>query len=165
MTRLDAQRSELQSFVTEIGEGVARRIDLLRQIDTTISYLVLLRDQLTADARFAVDFNREIESIVDVIDLDGSLHDRMESTQETVNAVYEMLIRKRDAARKDRLLRADEGVVEAYTEAIAAAADLHNAINTLRWSIAEHDVDVAGEESNTPAFTNPDELLRHLRSL
>jgi hypothetical protein len=43
---------------------------------------------------------------------------------------------------------------------------LHNAINTLRWNVGEHDIDAVPFVSDpSKVFSNPDEITKYLLSL
>lgn len=141
MTRLDIERTELRAFTDGVRAEAARNLDLLRAIDTTLTWLDRLIGVLRADITFAEKINASLDTIHGVIDPDDTLHGLLEKAQSMVEQVYQELIAKRQSARDDLRLCEDDGIDASYTEAIAAAADLHNALNTLRWNIGEHDVD------------------------
>ncbi|MDP2827069.1 MAG: hypothetical protein Q8O37_00530 [Sulfuricellaceae bacterium] len=143
MTKLDIERAELREFTAGVQAGAARSLDLLRVIESTIDWLARLTRQLSADAEFAGKVNEGLPEISGVIDADGDFEKTLLSAQEVVEQLYEVLIEKRQHGRDDAMLSEDDGVESAYTEAIAASADLHNAINSLRWNIGEHDIDAA----------------------
>lgn len=141
MTRLDIERSELREFTAEVQAEAARNLDFLRAIESTLAWLERLNKQLQADAEFAERVNEGLPSIEGVIDPDEAIQQALESAQTDVEKLYCLLIEKRGHGRNDSHLTLDDGIEDAYTQAIAQAADLHNAINTLRWSIGEHDID------------------------
>ncbi len=141
MTTLCRERRELQDFSASVSEGAARSLDLLRDIEITLAWLNRLTGQLRNDATFAEAACSDVDATRSPIDKDGRIQDDLEVAQREVEAVYNLLIDKRQAGRDDSRLTEDDGIEGAYSEAIAQAADLHNAINTLRWRIGEHDID------------------------
>lgn len=145
MTTLTRERRELQAFSASVSADAARSLDLLRDIEITLAWLNRLTGMLRADAEFAESANADLGAICCTIDPDDAIQDDLERAQREVKALYEILIDKRHAGRSDRRITEDDGIEAAYTEAIAQAADLHNAINTLRWNIGEHDIDATTE--------------------
>ena len=141
MTTLYRERIELQAFSASVSADASRSLDLLRDIEITLAWLRRLTGKLRADAEFAEAANESLGDIADPIDPDDGIQTALEQAQNEVQALYQLLIDKRDAGRRDQRLTEDDGIEAAYTEAIAQAADLHNAINTLRWNIGEHDID------------------------
>lgn len=150
MTRLDIERAELRDFTVSVLADAARSLDLLRAIESTLDWLVRLTGQLNTDAEFAVNVNKGLSEINGVIDPDGGFEKSLLTAQEGVEQLYLMLINKRQHGRDDDQLTDDDGIEAAYTEAIAAAADLHNAVNSLRWNIGEHDIDAQPKTLSTP---------------
>ena len=151
MTKLDIERTELREFTAGVQADAARSLNLLRAIESTLAWLERLTGQLHTDAVFAERINAGLNKVVGILDLDDSIQDALETSQGAVNALYTLLIEKRQHGRNDHQLTDDDGIEEAYTEAIAQAADLHNAINTLRWNIGEHDID-AEPHTSDPAM-------------
>ncbi|HRO35342.1 hypothetical protein [Thauera sp.] len=155
MTTLTRERRELQAFSASVTAGAARSLDLLRDIEITLAWLNRLTGMLRADAEFAESANADLEAISCPIDPDDAIQDDLENAQREVKALYDILIDKRQAGRDDRRLTEDDGIEAAYTEAIAQAADLHNAINALRWNIGEHDID-ATPQPKGPVYAAED---------
>lgn len=141
MTRLDIERTELREFSAGVQAAAARDLELLRDIEKTLAWLERMAAKLHADTVFAERVNSELGNIQGVIDPDDSVQDSLEKAQSAVNELYTLLISKRQSGRDDMRLTDEDGIEEAFTVAIAQAADLHNAINTLRWNIGEHDAD------------------------
>lgn len=141
MTRLDIERLELRNFTAGVSAETARNLEILRAIESTLAWLERLTGQLRADFEFADKVNANLAGIPGIIDPDDSIQQGLEKAQIAVEELYGLLISKRQSGRDDHRLMEEDGIEEAYTEAIAAAADLHNAINSLRWNIGEHDTD------------------------
>lgn len=166
MTRLDIERTELQAFTASVQHDTARSLDLLRNIESTLAWLDRLTKQAEADAEFAEKANLALGKLTGVMDPDGSLQANLEEAQEEVHALYTLLIEKRKAGREDRQLTEEDGIEGAYTAAISAVADLHNAINTMRWNIGEHDIDAAPHTTDPGLVAStPEEVEAAFRKL
>lgn len=162
MTTLDIERIELREFTEGVMADAARSLGLLRKIESTLTWLERLTGQLRTDAVFAEKANEGLSSVDGVIDADGSLQGVLERAQKGVEELYNLLIQKRQSGRNDHRLTEDDGIEDAYSEAIAQAADLHNALNSLRWNIGEHDLDASGQAVSAKEFTSVDALFDHL---
>lgn len=166
MIHKDPRRTELCEFTLGVKAEATRSLGLLHAIESTLAWLNRLSKTLNADTSFAIEANDSLDKAECLIDEDDKLANGMESAQAIVEELYLELIAKRQHALNDRNLTDDDGIAEAYTEAIASAADLHNAINTLRWNIAEHDVDIARScDEPGPALTSPEALKEYLAAL
>lgn len=166
MTKLDIERTELREFSAGVQADAARSLELLRAIESTLVWLERLTGQLRTDAAFAEKVDAGLEKIIGVIDPDNSIQGALEATQQDVEKLYQVLIEKRHHGRNDHQLNEEDGIEDAYTDAIAQAAELQNAINTLRWNIGEHDTDALAQESDpAKVFSSPEQLEIFLRSL
>lgn len=155
MSTLCRERRELEAFSDSVSADAARSLVLLRDIEITLAWLNRLAGTLRANAEFAESVNSDLGAIESVIDPDDTIQGALEEAQRGVDALYNILITKRQSGRDDRRITEDDGIEAAYTEAIAQAADLHNAINTLRWNIGEHDID-ASPEPQGPIYSAND---------
>lgn len=166
MIHKDPRRTELCEFTVGVKAEAARSLKLLHAIESTLAWLNRLSTTLAANTCFALNVNDNLDKADCLIDEDEKLAQEMESAQALMEEVYQELIIKRQHALDDHNLTDEDGIAEAYTEAIAAAADLHNAINTLRWNIGEHDVDVAHAcDQPGPTLSTPKELEDYLAAL
>lgn len=154
MTRIDIERTELRDLAAAVRADAARNLGLLRDIENTLAWLERMTAQIHADVIFAEKANDTLGNIHDVIDPDDSLQDALEKAQHAIDELYNVLIAKRQSGRDDKRLTDDDGIEAAYTNAIAEAADLQNAINTLRWNIGEHDISLQQGEVSKPYDTN-----------
>jgi len=148
VTRLDIERLELRDFTAGVQADAARSLALLRAIESTLAWLERLSGQLCANAAFAEKANAGLNQFSGVIDPDDSIQRALEAAQTDVEELYNLLIEKRQHGRDDHQLTEEDGIEVAYTEAITAAADLNNVINTLRWNIGEHDIDAEPKSLN-----------------
>lgn len=160
MTRLSKLHPDLRSFGREVAAESERSIDLLRDIESTLSQLNRLAGQLHADAVYAEKSIEAIKNIKAIIDPDDSISELLEKAQNCTGSLYNELVSRRQAGRNDSRLTELDGIEEAYTEAIEATADLHNLLNTLRWAVNEHDADMSAVSE---PFTNSGELIKYLK--
>ena len=166
MIHKDSRRTELCEFTVGVKADAARSLELLHAIESTLAWLNKLSKTLNANTSFALEANDNLDKIWCLIDEDEKLANEMESAQVMVEELYQELLAKRQHAINDHNLTDEDGIADAYTEAVAAAADLHNAINTLRWNIAEHDVDVSKScDGPGPVITSREELKEYLAAL
>lgn len=123
------------------SETAARSLEVLDAIEQTIDSLRWVADRADADAAF---FVREADRIRNYapstpIDLDGTRSQSLESVMGEIEKVCQRFSDKRGAAAVAPELTADDGVVDAYNEAISGLSDLHDAINDLRWAVIIQD--------------------------
>lgn len=144
-----SQSKELTFFGESIVGEANRSLDFLRAIEETIFAINLISDNLVTYSRYAAMSIEKFQSVkLDTIcDESGKIADELNNAQAKVLELYNVFISKRDAARNDKNLKHDDGIEDCYTNAIAAAADLHNLLNDLRWEVYEHDADF--EKSQT----------------
>lgn len=155
--------SNIQKFIHEIENESVRSLSVLRAIEDTITSVNRLTAQLNADAKYAEIFTDCINKLTSnsEIDPENIIIANLEKTQAFVNEIYNELVLRRESGRNDVRLHEDDGIEHVYTEAISAAADLHNNLNELRWHIMEHDADVS---QSSKAYTDVKEILKDLAS-
>jgi hypothetical protein len=161
MSRLDVERNELRAFTCDVLEESQRTLELLRQIDNTLGWLDRLEGLLHTDTSFAEKLQARVKASSCEVDPDDLVVPLLEKAQRAVSEMHDVLFAKRESARLDIRLTEDDGIEAGYTRVIAASADLHNALNSLRWAIMEHDVNVVPEMSET--YSNVDDLIDALR--
>jgi hypothetical protein len=151
-----SQSKELTFFGESIVGEANRGLDFLRAIEETIFAINLITDNLVTYSRYAsmsIDKFQNVK-LDSMCDESGKIADELNNAQAKVLELYNMFISKRHAARNDQNLSHDDGVEDCYTSAIAAAADLHNLLNDLRWEIYEHDADFEKSETSNVLSTN-----------
>lgn len=146
-------------FAQEVNTESARSIELLKVIDITISRLNRFTAQLHSDAEYAEKLMQWVDHATAEIDPDNTIAQKLEETQSVVRSVYDQLIQCRKSGRCDTRLSVEDGIESAYTDAIAAAADLQNNLNDLRWHILEHDADFS---PTSTAFRRAEDLIKNL---
>lgn len=154
MTLLQVERAELLDFTAAVQADATRSLDLLRAIENTLVWLERLTGQLRTDAAFAEKANAGLVALEGAIDPEQEIQNALEEAQHEVEELYNLLIDKRQHGRNDGQLTDEDGIEDAYTDAISQAADLHNAINSLRWSIGEHDIDALPENQQKSYSAN-----------
>lgn len=167
VTTCDTAPAEVRQFCESVSESTTKNIRLLKAIEQTVDWLTWLQNRAKADASFASKAVEHLKGCERTrqIDVDGTLCSLFEEVENGLQHLHQLLIIKRDAARKAPELNRDhkEAVVDEYTSAIGAVAELHNLMTDLRWVIGEHDADL--EKPTGAAFSNPDELNAYLKTL
>lgn len=159
--------AEVRQFCESVSESTTKNIRLLKAIEQTVKWLTWIQDRAKADSTFALHAAEHFKTCErkKAIDEDGTLCALFEEVEIGLHGLHELLISKRDCARKAPELVGDDksAVVDEYTAAIDAIADLHNFMVDLRWAIGEHDADL--EQPTGKAFSKPEDLKTYLASL
>lgn len=156
-----ATSEEVQAFCESISADSTKSLGLLKAIDQTVTWLSRIQKRTIADFEFAT---KETESIIQCdyskeMDPEGNLSALIESSENDLNELYQLLILKREAAIKAAELDGEdkELIVSEYTSTIAAVADLHNAMNNLKWAIMENDAD--SDNSSSKPYADIEEMF------
>lgn len=156
-----ATPEEVRSFCESISAETTKSLDLLRAIENTVFWLSVIQNRANAESGLATKVAEAIKVCdrTTPIDADDKLSGIIEGVEAGLNDLYNLLISKREAARKAAELDgADKDlIVEEYTTAIAAVADLHNAMADLRWAVMEHDVDL--EKDTGKPYADVDKMF------
>lgn len=131
-----------------MGVGAVRSLDLLRDIDGTITALTHQADLLRAAERAFASVQESIakgdatsvipeENVVPVL----------EALQQNLCDSYPALQAKMKCALDDPRLNDDDGVADAYATLLEAVNSLNDAAERLRWAILESNADVEGDHS------------------
>jgi hypothetical protein len=159
--------AEVRQFCESVSESTTKNIRLLKAIEQTVEWLVWLQDRAKADATFAEGFTDHLKTVerIKSIDEDGTLCALFEEVESGLQGLHELLMRKRGAAIDAPELKGghQDAVVDEYSAALTAIAELHNLIVDLRWAVGEHDADLEKPAGKT--FSDPDELKAYLTSL
>ena len=127
------------------AESFTRSLDVLQEIETTLSSLQLECEIIESISRFCFREAHRIQENPDKQELDPNRETRTKllTAQNRVKQHHSDLIARRDAARADPRFNAYDGVVGAFSRTINAVAELHNNLNALRWAIGEHDAELS----------------------
>jgi len=160
-------RAEIRQFCESVSDSTTKNIRLLKAIEQTVDWLIWIQNRAKADAKFAekaADYIKTCERIK-AIDVDGTLCTLLEEVEGDLQRLHQLLLNKRNAARGAPELKGEHRttVVDEYTEAISAIAELHNLMTRLRWAIGEHDADL--EIPIGPNISSPSELEAYLKTL
>lgn len=157
--------------LSDIGEdvlaGVGRRnLELLRKIEVTIDGLCYDQTFFGGIAQFARKLEEYLRAatLIKPIDEDGKGEESLLRAQAETKKYYDALIRRRESARRDPAVTEEDGLVDAFTSTIAVVAELHNAVNDLRWAVGEHDANFSPRAQDCIA-TSPEALAKHLDAL
>jgi len=141
-------------------EQAHRSLDFLQAIEKTI-------DCLAANTKIIEFLNDEIHAFIDELPADKPLDPAGQASALLGKAagsamrIYEDAIGRRQNARMDHRLTDEDGVEEAYSGLIAAAADLHNMLEGLRAAVETSD---ALKEPPIGGYGNAKELFDALDS-
>lgn len=157
---LNLDRDSLRDFGHKVVDEAAREISLLDAIEQTLDSLKLdqrMFGALAGHAEYVAERLESAKSNGNLIDSEGQLSGLFEKAQSLAEDYYQALIRKREIAMVDDRLCDEDCVVDAFTDAIATAADLHNSLNRLRWAIGEHDADL--DKPKGKVYSDVDEMF------
>lgn len=155
------------AFSVDVQGEAARSLELLRAIDDAVEWLNRIRKKFEADTEYARATIARVNRLSPIMQMDlaGAICIQFERAQSAVCDTHAALVAKRDAARSAPELREDDGVVDAYDGVIEAAINLHDALDTLRLCMLEHDADCEkGEPRKTYSVDHLEELFADLAS-
>lgn len=160
-------RAEIRQFCESVSESTTKNIRLLKAIEQTVDWLIWIQNRAKADATFAekaADYIKTCERIK-AVDVDGTLCTLLEEVEGDLQRLHQLLLNKRNAARKAPELKGEHktAVVDEYTAAISAIAELHNLMTHLRWAVGEHDADL--EKPTGPDISSSRDLEAYLKTL
>ncbi len=160
-------QAEIRQFCESVSESTTKNIRLLKAIEQTVDWLVWTQNRAKADAKFAekaADYVKTCERIK-AVDADGTLCTLLEEVEGDLQRLHQVLLDKRNAARRAPELKGEHktAVVDEYTAAISAIAELHNLMSSLRWAIGEHDADL--EKPTGPDISSTSELEAYFKTL
>lgn len=159
--------AEVRQFCESVSESTTKNIRLLKAIEQTVDWLVWLQNRAKADAQFAekaADHFKTCERLKPV-DVDRTLCILLEEVEGDLQKLHQLLLDKRNAARKAPELKGEHktAVVDEYAAAISSIAELHNLMTNLRWAIGEYDADL--EKPTGPNISSSNELEAYLKTL
>lgn len=142
------QNDRMERMSDYLRGEAARSLELMRDIDGTIEALVLVRRQM--------DGCREaVESLIKMVNgstkgafSEDEIIPSLEQSQELLKKLDEDFSRKLAAAKCAPELRSDDGVDDAYVEALNAVHLYNEAIETLKWCVLEHNADMEGRKGS-----------------
>jgi hypothetical protein len=153
-------------YVGQLGRGelsaASRTLDVLAAIDQTCGALRAETDAMRLHERRLHEVIGQINALPPGPELEPAARlDVFRAAQALLEQAVESLQHRCEAASRAPELREDDGVVDAYEAAIAAARELHAAIGELVFAVLEHDAD---RSPAGPVFASADELIAALKS-
>ncbi len=147
---------ELTYFGESIVGETSRSLSLIRAIEQTIYAVTLMTDKMQANVKFAQHAIEHLRTNPrkTMCDESGTIAAALTTGHDKVLELYNLFIEKRDAARRDHHIIGDDSIEACYTQAIAAAADLYNSLNDLRWEVYEHDANFELSETGNALSTS-----------
>lgn len=146
------------------GATARRSLHLLRAIEETLGVLSDVVDDLRSHEdrfRALAEVLWAARPAVREVDPEGVTEGELSQSQEVLRRLLTDYERRLTAARLDRSLCADDGIVGAYEEAIEAVRDLFDAIEEAKDAVREHDADAT--PTSDVAYTSAAELLARIK--
>jgi hypothetical protein len=148
----------------------ARSLHVLRAIDETISALGFHKrraDNYLTEAQRAYDVINS-PNFKQVFANEDRICHALEAAQDSTAVVIAEYEVKLKAARCDKALAHDDGVCEAFEEALESFVALNNLLEDLRWAVMEHSADmenhVVNEAKLCRTSSDIDAMLASIRS-
>lgn len=146
----------------QIQAQARRSLGFLQAIESTVTNTEADSEYLRAMTN---ELNRLLGQLSEsnhqtVIDPEGRICELLELAADGAQRLHKRVIERRQHARLDSRLEADDGVVECLTGLIAAVADYHNAIENVRDAIAT--LDALHSPSIGATYTDVDEMFARL---
>jgi hypothetical protein len=119
---------------------------MLKAVDATVDALVRQQEELGKFLGIVAELTTAVNEAEPTCPLDPEdrLHDGLSDVEGHLKVAVESMKARRNAAREDpRLVGEHEGaVVHEYDHLIDIAAQVHDAVQELRWAVLEHDADL-----------------------
>lgn len=154
--------SDIPTIVAFMQQGTARSLNLLRTIARTVTALRTTTNEARGFVYLVDELTRSLAQAEGVI-VPEEVLPTFEQLQDDLAAFYALMREKQSAARSAAELRNDDGVCEAYGEALDSIHEFHECLETLRWMIMEHNVEQ--EVSSGTPLTSAEEIESYLASL
>lgn len=145
-----------------MSEGAARSLELLRAIDSTVTAMGTIAEQARSFTAVVHDMAAAVPRLEFPIPEDEIIPAYVALQDDLVKLHGEFRARCA-CAERDSELRPDDGVGDAYRAAMAAINGFHDALETFRWLILEHNADL--DPAKGPVMTDADEIERFLAAL
>ncbi len=151
------------SVARRVEAQAQRSLELLRVIEKTVENVVGMSKVFEGIAEGARDLATKIVAGDEKAELDpdGKNVEVFATGQAVCEALLARFERCLASARADAMLHEEDGVAEAYEQAIAAVRDLGGAMEELIVAITVHDGAASGPASEP--FTCADDLIAFLR--
>ncbi|CTP91443.1 hypothetical protein A6R71_06040 [Xanthomonas translucens pv. arrhenatheri] len=155
--------AEEQLAFSQFAAAQVRDLGLLRDIDQTCSALEQKRKVFVFVNDMVCGMLKSLASVDSVVPEEEIL--------ESINRISDGLIGYSGnlkaglkAANRDRQLRADDGVHDAYRAAISALCDLHEVVEDYRMALLHHNA-LRDDGDAGPVLSNVDEIKAYLERL
>lgn len=148
-------------FLSESAGGEAQRtIALLNDIEATVDALNGFSKHLTIDLDTGIRFLSLVLSCEFPIDPQGKVRASIEKSQSTLAHLYRALGKNKVSAENDNRICEDDGVVDAFAQAMETVTALYDTMEDLRSTILEHDLNFESAAGET--FFSVEELFHDI---
>src|SRR5688500_1371068 len=116
-------------------EVTARSLDLLKTIERVIDSLCVQQRMLETLSSITQECAESIEKAPKqkAMDPEGSTDSALLGAQQTTKQLCESLVARTESAMHVYRVRAEDGLVEEFTNTLVIVGELHNTVNALRW--------------------------------
>lgn len=153
---------DIRAYGDFMSDGAARSLKLLQAIDSTVTAMGTIAEQ----ARSFTGIVREMAAGVPQLALpipEEEIIPAYEALQDDLVKLHSEFRTRCARAEQATELRPDDGVCDAYRAAMAAIGGLHDALETFRWLILEHNADL--DPAKGQVMTDSAEIERYLAAL
>lgn len=158
--------AELNAFGSELIAGSRSNLELLRKFDSTIGWLVRLREIAHANLTYGGNLIDKVRNCTlgKEIDADDKISDTFEEAELELQKLHGLLRKKQEHGRNARELTDEqkEELIGEYEQTIESVSQLHDTLEELRWAMLDHDGRISGPGQS---ITSPEELASFLQKL
>lgn len=153
---------------TEIAEYTAwassatRDLELLRAIDQTVTALCTVHDLMDSIHRSSAKLLERLPNATKAIP-EGEIVPGLEALLDDIATAHRHFVEKKASADCAEELDPEDGVSDAYEQALSSMSDAHAALDDLRWGILNHNALL--EPASGQAMSDPSEIEKFLLSL
>lgn len=139
-----------------------RPLQLLKKIERACFVAGVIRDVFRGHIGPIKGLSDSLPTIKERIPED-ELIPKLLSVEQSLELMSVWLREAHDAAKADPLLREEDGVAQAYGDAVEALCDLHAEVQDYRWAVMHHNAFL--EEPSGQVLSTSAEIEKYLASL
>lgn len=153
---------DIRAYGAFMSEGAARSLTLLQAIDNMVAGMATIAEQARSFTTAVNEMSAGIPRLTVAIPED-EIVPAYEALQDDLVKLHSMLRAQCHRVDNSPAFRKDDGVCEGYRTNMGAIRDLHDALETFRCLILEHNADL--DPAGTEVMTDASEIERYLASL
>lgn len=153
---------DIRAYGAFMSEGAARSLALLQAIDNVVTAMGTITEQTRSFTVVVRDMSAGIPNLALAIPEDDIIP-AYEALEDDLVELHGTFREHCQRAERSSALRDDDGVCEAYRSTMAAIHELHDALETFRWLILEHNAEL--DPAKGQVMTDVSEIERYLAAL